>query len=908
MARSFPDGWFERDMLWWGHGLDADTCLSRGARVEVPDLRSADNRTLLDLRRQNAHLLALVGASASIQVQWTVEDDFGPALEAYSLRKAAGSPWCRRACAVRRTYYDRRLAEGTLRRERVHVYAGRRCEGLSRRDIRSPESCESFLRQAATGLDAQLRTLSMVHSLGRWTLMDEGDHALHLRKFLNPSLSRVFSGNRERALDGFDPNRSIRANCLRSDVDVFTSGGAPERRALLYFDGSYHAIFVMRELPRGTRPGMLIPVLDAVGEGACMTLGIRPLPVGAEIDRLRREIDELSAFLTDRRAAGVENDIRLRHGRIESLLSSVTIPFNLLFTVRVWSSSEEGIAAKALAMRTALQGIDGAEFMQVNNAAQARHLFYETLPGNLGGTYRGWDIYVENHNLADLMPISSTFTGHLDDAQALYDSPGNSVVGMRLVTQNGTPQHSIVVGVNGSGKSALLIDLMSQTDCDWAYRFYQEEGMSLVTQAQLCGMRSLVLRESGDVTLNPFDTLGLPLTSSTLARVVRTCMKLVGLSRDEDRNRRREGLIGEYVQSHFEDCAEDWRNADTGRWSRLARRALAAERMRRGDDDFLDGCLALLDVERTDPAGAAELRAAVTEAGVVRSSIHPQGRRNLEAMAFSQFGVEEYPRFDGLVALMRHGRLPHHRSAGVASELDFLSSELAKGLRAGGVVGSFIDGPTNIDFRGAGLHFDTSRLPDGVLKELSGYVVFDHVRQHILSLPRAASKVMLLDELRRILLIPGATEFVKELLAQMRKYRCVFVGAFQEPSQIDDIDPALTDLLLGQCKQHFLMRQNNAEQVGRIGRVIGLPAAAQRAILQHPLVEHQSSSRKASFFTYFSSESSAPVCGTVRVEIDPAMLYVAESSGAVFDRRMQALGKYPSVYEGVIAEASGRSS
>jgi hypothetical protein len=34
----------------------------------------------------------------------------------------------------------------------------------------------------------------------------------------------------------------------------------------------------------------------------------------------------------------------------------------------------------------------------------------------------------------------------------------------------------------------------------------------------------------------------------------------------------------------------------------------------------------------------------------------------------------------------------------------------------------------------------------------------------------------------------------------MRKYRCVFIGAFQEPSQVDDFDPALTDLLLGQCK------------------------------------------------------------------------------------------------------------
>jgi hypothetical protein len=54
----------------------------------------------------------------------------------------------------------------------------------------------------------------------------------------------------------------------------------------------------------------------------------------------------------------------------------------------------------------------------------------------------------------------------------------------------------------------------------------------------------------------------------------------------------------------------------------------------------------------------------------------------------------------------------------------------------GGVVGAFIDGATNVDVRGAGLHLDTSRLPDGTLKELAGFVVFDHVRQHILALPR----------------------------------------------------------------------------------------------------------------------------------------------------------------------------
>ena len=383
MARSFPVGWFERDMLWWGPALDARTCLSRGARVEVPDLRSADNRTILDLRRQNAHLLAMVGASASLQVHWTVEDDFEAALDAYAGRKRAGSPWCRRTCAVRRAYYDRRIAEGSLRRERVHVYVGRRCDGLTARDVRSVASCEAFLRQAASGLDSQLRMLAMIHPLGRWEPMDDGQHALHLRKFLNPSLARLFSGAPEGSARRTWTAPSGPTAC-RSDLDAFATGRGGERSNLLYFDGNYHAIFVMRELPRGTRPGMLLPVLDAVNRGASITLDIHPLPVGAEIDRLRREIDELSAFLSDRRAAGVENDIRLRHGRIDSLLSSATIPFNLLFVVRVWADTPDGIAAKSLAMRTALQGIDGADFMQVNNAAQARHLFYETIPGNLG--------------------------------------------------------------------------------------------------------------------------------------------------------------------------------------------------------------------------------------------------------------------------------------------------------------------------------------------------------------------------------------------------------------------------------------------------------------------------------------------------------------------------------------------
>jgi hypothetical protein len=368
--------------------------------------------------------------------------------------------------------------------------------------------------------------------------------------------------------------------------------------------------------------------------------------------------------------------------------------------------------------------------------------------------------------------------------------------------------------------------------------------MAFVTQAQLCGMSSLVLRESGDCTLNPFDTLGLPLTSATVSRVVQDLHEarraLAGRGPEPPQGGPDRRIRPQPFRGLRRGLEERGRGAlACAREAGARRRAAAA-----GDDDFLDGHLALLELERADPGGGRR-----TARGRERGRGHapcdfPAGRRNTEAMAFSLFTAGDYPRFDGLVSLMRHGRLAHHRSAGVSAELDFLSSELAKGLRAGGVVGGVHRRPDQRRRPGRrpALRHEP---PAGGRPQGAGGI--RRLRPCAPAHPHAPQGRLQGDAARRAAPDPphpGATEFVKELLAQMRKYRCVFIGAFQEPSQIDDIDPALTDLLLGQCKQYFLMRQNNADQVRRIARVIGLPGAAQRAIVQHPLVEHQSGARR----------------------------------------------------------------
>jgi type IV secretory pathway VirB4 component len=239
--------------------------------------------------------------------------------------------------------------------------------------------------------------------------------------------------------------------------------------------------------------------------------------------------------------------------------------------------------------------------------------------------------------------------------------------------------------------------------------------------------------------------------------------------------------------------------------------------------------------------------------------------------------------------MMKSARFSHHKTGGVADELNYLVSDLARGKRFGGAIGPLLDGTTNVNLHGPGLHFDTSFLSDGPAKQIAGFLFPEMVRKHVMSLPRSAFKLMVLDELRRILLIPGANEYVKEMLAQMRKYKTALIGAFQGASQIDEIDPALTTLIFGQCKQHILMRQNDSSEIKRIAEAIGLPGAAQRDIARHPLIEHQRGSTKKSYFTLFSRDGAAPTCGTVAVEAFPPLVWLASSNGEVFDKKQAIL-------------------
>ena len=71
----------------------------------------------------------------------------------------------------------------------------------------------------------------------------------------------------------------------------------------------------------------------------------------------------------------------------------------------------------------------------------------------------------------------ATPTGDLADAEAIYDGANGNLVGIKTFA-GGAPQHGVMFGMSGAGKSVNMIDLLTQTDPYYDYTVIVEEGLS----------------------------------------------------------------------------------------------------------------------------------------------------------------------------------------------------------------------------------------------------------------------------------------------------------------------------------------------------------------------------------------------------------------------------------------------
>jgi len=911
MFERAPNGYFVRDLIVFNH-LRRGGHVSKGFIFEAPDLVNSPASDLNEFQDQLCLLLASLHEHQRLQVQYFCDSDFRSELLRYQQEtERFSNVWTKRARNERFTRYWQAMAERKLRRQRVIFYISRALENVpttfqtaaARRDYYA-----TLLDQLVTEYDHVFRLLLEIFgSAGARILpMSDLDHFRHYKRFLNPSLAERFDYDPS---DSFAEELTIHENCWHSE-------GSGQSDFGFFLDGHYHSIIVLTRWPRTTYPGIVQRLTNLRLLDYAITVNIDPLPISHEISKEEKEHDRVAGDYASEKKISLLTVMEKKQKKIHALMQGQTIPFNAMFTIRAWDKSRDGLNAKVGAIKNAINSMNAAQYFESNLPSTSRNLFFQTWPGWTWGRYEHRKLYAEHRFLADMLPVTSTFTGHLAGAEAIYDGPHDNLVGIETFSgssDNKTPQHAVLLGMSGAGKSVTVCDLLTQTEGYFGYTVIIEEGLSygIYTATVEEGARPIIIHPDGDLTINYLDTKQLPLTSDHLSAATALVARMIGTSAQEDKQMLRQAQIAKYINLLYEDSFQDWCKKRHNQLLDIARHALAlqrfrAERMPPGATtletfaDFRDQS-GPGPIQSTTPAGlspwATEYLAQFSEAEVLRFLKDPKTSKEVRNLAYAHFTPEEFPTHRMLQELMMLDPVGAERD-----QIMEIATLLLPWCRDGNY-GCLFDGTSNLSLTGKIAHFELGYIPESAkeLKAATGFLITNHARKHIMTLPRAIRKRNVYEEVARFLDIPGGQEIVQESYAQLRKFNCWNISIVQQYARFKQ--SRIRSAVFGNSRQFFIMRQNDRADLDDMGKDIALPEVTQHAIMNYPLPDHQTG-QKYSPFTYLHTDSARNLCGTVHNVASPEMLYCSSSSGEHFDRRARELRQSPNIVEGIIRHAN----
>jgi hypothetical protein len=905
-----PNGFFVRDLIVFNH-LRRGGYVAKGFVLEAPDLTNSPIADLNDFQDQICLLLASLHENQRLQVQYFCDSDYKAELLRYqSETERMSNLWTKRTRNERFARFWQAMTERKLRRQRVVLYVTRSLEntpklvqtGRGRRDYYA-----TLLDQLVTEYEHVHRLLLEIFSNTgtRITPMGDADHLRHYARFLNPSFNDRFDFD---PFESFEPDLSIQENCWHSEGNGQSDFG-------FFLDGHYHSVIVLTRWPRTTYPGIIQRLTNLRLLDYTITVNIDPLPVTKEISKEEKAHDRVAGDYASEKKISLLTVMEKKQRKIHALMQGQSIPFNASFIVRVWDKSKEGLNAKAAALKNAIQSMNAAQYFEANLPTTSKNLFFQTWPGWTWGRYEHRKLYAEHRYLADMLPLTSTFAGHLATAEAIYDGPAHNLIGIETFSgseDNKSPQHAVLLGMSGAGKSVTMCDLLSQTEGYFAYTVIIEEGLSygIYTATVEEGARPIIIHPDGDLTINYLDTKGLPLTPDHLSAATALVARMIGTSAQEDKQMLRQAQIAKYISLLYEDSFQDWckkRHADL---LNIAGHALALQRFRA--ERMPPGATTLETfADFRDQAGSGlipsqagftfnewgrEYLARFDEGTVLRFLKDPKTSKEVRNLAFAYFAPEDFPTHRMLQELMMLDPMGAERD-----QIMEIATLLLPWCRDGNY-GCLFDGVTNISLTGKIAHFELGYIPESAkeLKSAAGFLITNHARKHIITLPRALRKRNVYEEVARFLDIPGGQEIVQESYAQLRKFNCWNISIVQQYARFKQ--SRIRSAVFGNSRQFYIMRQNDRTDLEDMSKDIALPEVTQHAIMNYALPDHQPGQKYAPF-TYFHTDSVRNICGTAHNIASPEMLYCSSSSGEHFDKRARELRASQNIVEGIIAHA-----
>ena len=849
-----PEGRFSDGMLVFG-SPERGGLVAKGFRLEPPDLRGASFEQLNAFQDRVRALLALVSPGRRLQIQWWPDSDYRKALLAYHSRtQEVLDPTIRAARNERFTRYWPRTLDGSLRREHLAVFLSIQVDAYAG-NVRGHDGLQhhyaGLLRELAAQFEDFAGTLRTV--FGPETPihpMDDAEHCACLRRFLNPSHARRTA---EAADELLDPTLTLQENCWHGE-GVGQSGGG------FFLDGHYHAVLALSRWPQRTRPGIVthltgLPFLDYA-----ITVNVTPIAGRQEITREEKATERLRGEYAEKPRASLLVALRKKERKVEALAGGFARPFHVTYLLRVWAPTQEALREKVAAVQAAVNAMDGAQSFECALPTTAKKLFFSSWPGWTHSSYHHRELYAEDSYLADLLPFSATFVGALDQAEALYDGSHGNLVGVSA-NVGGSPQHAVLIGMTGAGKSAFIEDLLFQTADHFGHSLLIEEGFSYKRFTLAMGETPIVIHPDAALTLNYLDTQRLPLTQLHLATAVVLLARMVGQPEHAQELALRQAQLTQYLHQLYRDAFTDWSRRHAAKADEVRRWACAVHgwRSKLGGATPLEAFVDLRDRHANREDEARAFITGLTEQAITRFAQDPATERLVAQTACAFYSPEEFPTHSALVELLAYARFPEHNR----DEIDRLAT-LLRAWTADGQYGRLFDGITNVSLQRKIAHFELGFIPEQAveLKTAAGLLISGLGRQHILALPRAQRKRILFEELARFLDTPGGEQIVAESYAQLRKHNCWAVSVIQQYARFKG--SRIRAAVIGNAKQFFLMRQNDRGDLADLAHDLPLPETALDAIQRYPLPEQLAADQRHSSLCFFNPAAQPPQCGTLR--------------------------------------------
>ncbi len=890
-----PNGWISHDLLIWNE-LDHRGYVSKGFVLDVPDLRHGSERSLNGFYESVRQFLHTLDESTRAQFRWSVDSDYRTELLSYKAttdERSDPNSWSAITRNERFTRYWQAMQSGQLRREKLVLFLSKRITTRPPATVNTRQIADHYRRVLAqfneTFEHHRLVIAALFEPHGcRVCALSTEDLFRYFAGVLNPSYSRR---------PQFDPtglfceDETVQQNCWHQGVQAGRNFG-------FFADGFFHNLVILKRRPQRTRRGLFwgltsLPFLDYA-----ITVNLYPQNVRREIDKAEKSLERVRGDYAaeGKHALLTAKDVKER--RIQGLAQGDVKPFRYDYVVHVWDATEDGLVSKTRQIEAAFNQMEDAQCWtsNVSSAATTKNIWFQTWPGWLWGKYDHHADSGLDEWLADLLPLSSTFTGHLDGAEALYDGSNRNLIGVRNFL-SGTPQLAVLLGMTRAGKSAFMCDLLSQTDPYYDFTLIVEEGLSYGIWTQAQGATPIVIQPDGDVTLNYLDTHGAPLTNLQVTSAAALVAKMAGTPVDEDRRNLRIAQITQYVEQLYNDRFDDWIAEDGSRLETVARHALAALDYKAKHlpmtATFLEAWTELRTSASLDERES--LIAAATSEKISRFLKTPQTERIVRNVAFAFFEPTDYPTHDMLQQIMLVAPFPEHNR----DEINHLATLLAPWNEQ-----RLVCGTSTVSITGRLAHFDLTYIPESnrQLKELAGFLIANYGRQHIITLPRGQRKRVVFEEVARTLDVPGGEQLVSEFYAQLSKFSTWIISIVQQYGRFQR--SGIRSTVFGNAKQFFFTRMNDRRDIEDVAADVELSETTKDAISRYPLPEHLPPGRKFAALTYYHLDAQQPRCGTIHNRVSPEMLYCSSSTGEDFDARSRQLRQHKNIVTGILEESA----